>query len=262
MKNKLMQKIDNVNDEKVKLSNMFNDLIKQFDEKDVNEDIIRTVDGYYNINEKDNYESLKYSNKEIYGMMPVRSFYNCTLEDINSPNSVFNISNDFINDTNIESRHAITSSITLFFQNRINYLISSILTECEAIIYNWIHQCPTTVLKELNINSIDGLLIEMDIQNLHYNNNITYDEIFAPRFYSNLDINRYNLAGRMIANAALSLLCVKDFDNTTADISIMLHNYIVNRFVQIACQLNYEYGIIMNNVINTLYDESRLTDEE
>ena len=257
MENKLMQKIDNVNDEKVKLSNMFNDLIKQFDEKDVNEDIIRTVDGYYDIDEKNNCESLKYINKEIYGMMPARTFYNCTLEDISSPNSVFNISNEFINDTNIQSTHAIISGITLFFQNRINYLISSILTESEAVIYNWFHQCPTSVLKELNINSIDVLLLEMNNQDLHYNNNITYDEIYAPKFYSNLDMNKYNLAGRMIANTLLSLLHVNDFDNTTADITIMIHNYIVNRFVQIACQLNYEYGIIINNVINVMYDETR-----
>lgn len=263
MKNKMMSKvnnvINNVNDEKVKLSNMFNNIIKQFDEKDVNEDILPVVIGYSN----DEYNcGLVNNKKEIYNTIPVRSYYNITTEYIDSPNSAYAITDDFIKNCNPVSERAVLDGVTLFFQNRINYLLVSIINESEAIIYNWIHQCPNTVLQNLNIDSIKDVLYDIQLPGLKYNNNGNYDVIFLPKFYSNLDMDRYTLTGHILADTMLSLIVSNNLGSATNDITIMLRNYIVNRFVQIACQLNYEYNIILNNVIIPLKASKLLDDGE
>lgn len=254
--NKLMSKINKTNDEQVKLSNMFNDIIKQFDEKDVNKDLIPNVVGYST--DEDNC-GLYDRKREIYNMVPAMTYYNNMIENIDSNTSVFNINNDFIEDANGESRLAVADGITLFFQNRISFLLAGIVNESEMIIYNWIHQCPDSVLSEIDVSSIEDTFYSIQPSQLGSTANENYNSIFLPIFYNNLDMNKYTMAGRILADTILSGT-VTDLNNRsiTIDTIIMIRNYIVNRFVQVACQLHYEYEIILNNVIIPLQDNKEL----
>lgn len=252
--NKLISKINKTNDEQVKLSNMFNDIIKQFDEKDVNKDLIPNVVGYST--DEDNC-GLYDRKREIYNMVPAMTYYNNMIENIDSNTSVFNINNDFIEDTNGESRLAVTDGITLFFQNRISFLLAGIVNESEMIVYNWVHQCPNSILSTVDVDSIENIFYSMQLSHLGSTDNDNYNAIFLPVFYNNLDMNKYTIAGRILADTMLGKI-INLNNNITTDTVIMIRNYIVNRFVQVACQLHYEYEIILNNVIIPLQNNKEL----